>query len=135
MTTTALFRFARGYAAVVGAMDFATGAGLLIAPAFTLACMGVSAPAADALAWVRFVGVFVGSVGASYLWAWRAAGPVQMRTMFIVMAFFRAAAGSYTGVAVALGTLEPAWLAVTFTDVACVAVQVWFIMKGVGRGD
>ena len=67
MKKTVSLRVVRGYAGIVGAMDLATGLGLVAMPAFTLAQMGAAVPGAEALGYVRFSGVFVGAVGASYL--------------------------------------------------------------------
>jgi hypothetical protein len=87
----------------------------------------------DVVAFVRFVGVFVGAVGFSYLWAVATRDPVRLRATLAITAFFRTGAGMYTGIAVAAGAFEPAWLGVTITDLACVAVQGWLLAKGVGR--
>lgn len=122
------------YAVVVGAMDFLTGIGLVVTPALTLRLMGADVPDAAAWAFVRFVGVFVGAVGATYLWAARSE-PVVLRTTLTVTFFFRAGAGIYAGVAVMTGQLGPAWLAVAATDLACVAAQSWLLNRGVGRDE
>lgn len=134
MTTQSLMRMARLYAAAVGSMDFLTGIGLVITPAVTLRLMGADVPDAAAWAFVRFVGVFVGAVGASYLWAARAA-PAALRTTLTVTLFFRTGAGTYAGIAVMTGQLGPAWLAVAATDLACVAAQGWMLSRGVGRDE
>ncbi|PAW63365.1 MAG: hypothetical protein B9S34_14460 [Opitutia bacterium Tous-C1TDCM] len=126
-------RWARWLAGGAGAMDFVTGLGLVLLPAFTLSLMRVPVPGAEALAYVRFTGVFVGSVGASYLWALLKGGPAALRTVFQVTMIFRGGAGTFTGVGVATGMFHPAWLAVTFTDLGLVAAQGWLLRKGLGR--
>lgn len=130
MSAPVSHRLVRIYAALVGAMDTATGVALIAAPAFTLTQMGAQVPGAEALAFVRFVGVFVGAVGASYLFALALGGVARLRTVLEVTAVVRVAAGLFTGVAVATGYFDPAWLAVTGTDLTCAAVQVWILMKG-----
>lgn len=121
-------------ALAAGAMDFATGVGLIAAPAWTLARMGVAAPVAEALIFVRFVGAFVGAVGAMYLWA--AARPRErLRALFAFTLWPRAAAGAFTGVAVLAGALSPAWLSVTLTDGALVVAQLWLLARGAGRDE
>lgn len=133
MNAISLLRFARTFSLIVGVMDLGTGLGLLLAPDFTLHQMHVTPPSGEALAFMRFVGVFVGAVGFSYLWAIATRDPLRLRTTLLLTAFFRAGAGIYTGVAVATGTFEAAWLAVTVTDLACVGLQSWLVAKGVGR--
>lgn len=114
-----------------GAMDFGTGVGLVAAPAWTLARMAVPVPGEEALLFVRFVGAFVGAVGASYVWA--AARPRErLRVMLGLTVWMRIAAGTFAGVAVASGALAGGWLAVTATDWTLAVAQVWLIAKGAG---
>ena len=133
MNAVTLLRFARRFSLGVGLLDLVTGAGLVLAPAFTLLQMGATVPGGEALAFVRFVGAFVGAVGAAYLWAVATRDPVRLRVTLLVTLFFRGGAGLYTGIAVAMGIFAPAWLAVTATDLGCVALQAWLLVKGVGR--
>lgn len=135
MKSGPLTRFARIYATAMGAMDFATGLGLVTLPTFTLGLMRVEPPATEAMTWVRFVGAFVGAVGASYLWAALSADGRGLRAMLGTTIIFRSAAGLYTGGAVLTGSLGSAWLAVTVTDLACVVVQSVLLARGVGRDD
>ncbi len=127
-------RLARVYAAVVGAMDFATGIGLLAMPAVTLGAMGARVPGREAQVFVSFAGVFVLAVGASYLWA-ATRGPAVRRTVLGVTIFFRTGAGLFAAVGVAQGVLDAAWWTVAATDLACVVVQLGLLAKGVGRDD
>lgn len=126
-------KWARWLAVGAGAMDFATGVGLVFAPVWTLAQMGVAAPGTGEAEWfMRYVGAFVGGVGACYLWA--AAGPRErLRVALGAMAWLRGAVAVFTGVAVARGALAPAWLAVTATDGGLVVAQLWLLAKGAGR--
>lgn len=133
MTEASLLKGARGLALAAGGLDFATGLGLVALPAFTLARMRAPIPGPEALLYVRFVGVFVAAVGASYLGALGRGGASRLRAVFTFTLPFRAGAGAFTGVAVAAGALAPAWLAVTATDLALVGVQSWLLVKGVGR--
>ena len=115
-----------------GALDFGTGLGLVAAPAWTLLLMGVPVPSGEALLFVRFVGAFVWAVGASYLWATMEPA-TRLRTVLGATIWFRVAAGAFTGAAVSHGNLAPGWLAVTATDWALVAAQLWLLAKGAGR--
>jgi hypothetical protein len=125
--------FAVCYATLVGGIDFCTGLALIAVPAFTLDVMGAAVPGTDALVFVRFVGVFVASVGASYLWASLFARAESFRTVLQLTLLFRLGAGTFTGVAVLAAMLGTAWLAVTATDLTCVLVQAWLLMRGVDR--
>lgn len=125
---------AKALAATAGAMDFSTGVGLVALPGLTLACMGVATPGAEALVFLRWVGAFVGAVGASCLLALGRGGAGRLRGVFETTLVFRVAAGGYCGVAVAFGALETRWLAVTATDLALAAAQAWLLRRG-GWGD
>lgn len=133
MTADSLLKGARGLAVAAGGLDFATGLGLVSVPAFTLARMGAPIPGGEALLYVRFVGVFVAAVGASYLGALALGGAARLRNVFGFTLPFRIGAGTFTGLAVALGALAPAWLAVTATDFALAGAQGWLLAKGMGR--
>ncbi|MCU0792793.1 MAG: hypothetical protein MUE42_08095, partial [Opitutaceae bacterium] len=115
-------RLATLLAGVAGAMDAATGLGLVLLPGFTLRMMGVAAPTGDALVFLRWVGAFVGAVGASYLIALIRGGTMRLREVFVFTLVFRVAAGGYAAWAVASGALDWRWITVALTDGALVAV-------------
>lgn len=127
-----LQRMARIYAAVAGAADFFTGAGLVLAPQQVLPLMGVAVPAGDALVFLRWVGAFVGAVGLSYWWA-LLRPTVGLRAMLELTILFRMAAGVFSAAAIARGWLGPAWWSVPATDLIFAAVQIWLLRKGAGR--
>lgn len=122
-------RFARTVAAGAGLMDAATGIGLMIVPVLTLRAMGVGAPGPEALIYVRFVGSFVGAVGASYLIALLRGEARELRLMFGYTLVFRLAAGLFTATAVLTGALTATWLIVTATDLTLVGFQTWMLLK------
>jgi hypothetical protein len=127
-------QLARWLALGAGALDSAMGGCLLVGPAFTLHVMGIRVPGAETLLFVRFVGVFVAAVGASYLWAWWR--PVErLRVVLGATIFFRGATGAFTGAAVLLGALPRAWGQVTLADSALIGAQAWLLAKGAGRDD
>ncbi len=117
-----------------GAMDLGTGLGLVTAPGWTLARMGVPVPGAEALLYVRFVGAFVAAVGACYLWAARRPRG-RLRVAFGLTMWLRGAAGSFSAGAVLAGALAIGWLAVALTDGALVIVQAVLLAKGAGREE
>ena len=127
-------RWAKGLALCAGAMDTATGLGLMFAPDLTLRAMQVAAPSAEALVFLRWVGAFVGAVGASYLVALARGGAGTLRETLATTLLFRLAAGGYCAAAVLGGTLAPRWIVVAFTDLGLAAVQAWLLRRG-GRDD
>ena len=112
-----------------GALDTTTGLGLLVLPVWTLRMMGVAPPGAEALSFVRFVGVFVGAVGMCYLVAWWRGGDGPLRAVLDFTRLFRLGAGVFTGTMVATAGWPPAWLAVTVTDLGLVAVQTALLAR------
>jgi hypothetical protein len=122
-------RYARWLAVCAGAMDFSTGLGLVFWPGLTYAMMRVPVPSGEALVYGRFVGVFVGAVGLSYLLAWWQGSVGELRAQFRFTLPFRLAAGSFCAVAVAVGGLTPMWLSVVVTDYALVGGQIVLLRK------
>lgn len=120
---TPLPPWSRWLALAAGAMDAATGLGLLVLPAWTLRLMDVTPPGAEALEFVRFVGVFVGAVGITCLMAGGRGDDRSLRAMFDFTRIFRAGAGSFTAGMVLAGGWSPAWLAVTVADLGLVVIQ------------
>jgi hypothetical protein len=129
MKAAATTRFARGFAAVAGLGDFATGCGLLLAPDLTLRAMGVAPRTGEALTFLQFVGAFVAAVGASYLLALASRRLDRLWAVFRVTTLFRLAVGSFVAWAVATGRLEPRWLAVTCTDGLIAGTQLWLLSR------
>ncbi len=121
----------RGLALGAGLLDTMTGTGLVLLPAWTLQRMFVPPPGAEALGYVRFVGVFVAMVGLSYLVALRRNGDAPLRAVLDVTRLFRLGAGLFTGAMVLAAGWSPAWLVVTATDLGLVVVQS-MILAGYG---
>jgi hypothetical protein len=119
---------------LVGLMDALTGALLMAAPLWTLNLMGITVLPVEPV-YQRWIGAFVCSVGCSYLFPFllragrerdqRATGILTMAT--IVRLFI----ASFSGVAIATGALEPAWLSVTFTDATLAVLQIIVLRKKV----
>ncbi|MBA4137871.1 MAG: hypothetical protein C0518_11185 [Opitutus sp.] len=129
MNNDKILRIARGFALVAGGADAATGVGLVVLPGFTLGAMGVAAPGAEAVIFLRFVGVFVGAVGASYLVALASRRADRLWAVFRITTLFRLAAGSFVAWAVWTGRLEMRWLSVTITDGIIAGVQLWLLPR------
>ena len=122
--------WSRWLALAAGVMDTATGLGLVLVPAWTLRRMGISPPVGEALEFVRFVGVFVGAVGGSYLWALARGGDQPLRAVLDFTRLFRGGAGVFTATMVLFAGWPPAWLAVTVTDLTLVVIQSVLLAGG-----
>jgi hypothetical protein len=120
-------------ALAAGAMDFGTGLGLVFLPGPTLRLMLVAEPGAEALVYVRFVGVFVAAVGFTYLRALLRGRREDLVAALRVTIPFRLGAGTFCLWAAATGRLGPAWLGVTAADWLLAAAQAW-ILRRWGRG-
>lgn len=116
----------RGFCWLAGLADSLTGASLVIAPRLTLRLMGIAAESDEAIL-LRFIGVFVGCVGLSYLVALtgsekrrsaRLLGVLELTTLF------RAAVALFVTWGVLVSHLEPAWLSVAGTDALIALIQV-----------
>lgn len=122
---------------VAGGGDAVTGLLLVAAPALVLRLLGIAAPSGD-LAYLRFVGVFVGCVGLAYLWPWlsRDAGRRSRRIVSAVemTAGIRLAVALFLGVAVAAGTLDLPWITVGVYDALVATAQLGLLARG-GFGD
>lgn len=128
-TNTKILVWMRRGAMLAGTMDFCTGAALVVAPLLTLRLMRVEPTGAEALVFLRWVGTFVGAVGASYLLAaWRGTEE-RLRAVFSLTMIFRLAAGGYSAAAILAGWLSPGWFSVPVTDLALVAAQWWVLRR------
>lgn len=127
MSANLTLKRSRWLALLAGLMDFGTGLGMVFLPTLTLSLMLVPVPEGAALLYARFVGVFVGAVGFSYLWALAGGRSDNLRGVLRFTIPFRLGAGSFCLVAVATGALAPMWLSVTVADYALVALQAWLL--------
>ncbi len=129
MKLTHPLRMARTLALGAGALDLSTGLGLVFWPSLTYALMRVPVPTGEALVYGRFVGVFVGAVGLSYLLAWRTGRVEELRAQFRFTLPFRMGAGTFCAAAVVVGWMTPMWLSVVVTDYALVGAQIWLLRQ------
>lgn len=117
---------------LAGLMDATTGALLLAAPNWTLRLMGITTLPLEPL-YQQWIGAFVCSVGCSYLFPFLLpAGPERDRrslgilTMATIVRIFIAV---FSGVAIARGDLEPAWISVTLTDGTLAGLQLIILRR------
>lgn len=122
-------KFARFLALIAGSLDFCTGLGLVFVPHQILPLMRVEVPQPNALVYLRFIGAFVGAVGASYLLALVRGGNDRLRSTLELTIVFRLFAGAFSATAISLGWLSFAWASVPAADFALVALQLWLVSK------
>jgi len=112
---------------IAGASDTATGALLLIAPAFTLRMMGVHRVVAEPI-FISFIGVFVFSIGVSYLLFLvppRTQAQISaVRAAWLITATIRLCVAFFVAAAYFAGRLEAAWLAITVFDFSVAVFQL-----------
>ncbi|MEJ6581585.1 MAG: hypothetical protein QNL33_14785 [Akkermansiaceae bacterium] len=110
-----------------GLMDALTGLCLLVVPAWTLVMMNV-APYPETPELISYLGVFVFSVGAGQFLGGRfpndEVSRERWRTIWKLTSLIRFAVAAFVLSQVIGGHLEPAWIAVTFTDFTVASVFV-----------
>lgn len=121
------------YQLLTGTSDTVTGALLIVAPAFTLALMGLHAPS-DALPFLSFIGAFVFSVGLACLYGaflvWCAADRAKLEMVWLLTAFTRSAVAIFVLQQVMAGALEAGWLTVAISDGTFVIIQATGLRRG-----
>lgn len=110
----------------VGTLDLVTGLALLIDPVFTLRTMGVSPGESGSAIFLRWIGVFVGCVGWSYLRASRQSRETAEETLRFTF-WFRLAVGLFCSGAIAGRALSGSWWPVAATDLTLAAAQFWIL--------
>jgi hypothetical protein len=122
---------------IAGLCDASTGALLVAAPALTLRLMGIE-PAPSDPTLLRFVGVFVGGVGLSYLYPWALDArrrEDRVWTVLEVSAGLRLLVAAFVLSSVATGALVPRWSMVAVTDLAFALAQLAWIARRCTRVD
>ena len=125
------------FALGAGLGDLGTGVALIAAPQLVL--RGLALPAVAEPVLLRFVGVFVASVGAAYFWPFLGAPhdlAGRLRATFALTALPRLAVAGFLDAAVAAGALAPPWLMVGGYDAVIALVQLRLrpdAASGVGR--
>lgn len=122
------------YQWLAGLCDTTTGLLLIFAPAFTLGMMGLSTIPRPVV-FVGYIGVFVFSVGLTYLWTvlrW----PLDDRaslvwsTQWKITALIRLLVALFVVVQVASGAIEVRWMTVACSDGALAAFQIVGLQRG-----
>lgn len=113
------------FALGAGLGDLGTGAALVAAPELVLRLLALPPVAETVL--LRFVGVFVASVGAAYFWPFLGesrARPGRLRAALTLTAVPRLAVAGFLATAVAAGALAPPWLLVGGYDALVAIAQL-----------
>lgn len=117
---------------VAGGGDALTGLLLVAAPELVLRLLGIARPEGS-LGLLRFVGVFVGCVGLSYLHPWlhgRFSRSQRLAAALEMTAGFRLAAALFLAVAVPLGGMALPWITVGVYDAAVALIQLGLLGRG-----
>ena len=123
--------FVKLWSLAIGLVDLITGIMLVAVPMWTLDRMRVPLNTdAEGIAYMSWVGVFVGCVGLSYLLAlWKDSG-IEMGTVWRLTSIIRMAVAVFVVVAIVLRRLDGAWALVGVTDAVIAVVQIFAIRKG-----
>jgi hypothetical protein len=138
--TASLYRRLMLYQYLAGLSDTGAGVLLITAPAFTLGLMGLTV-IPEPVAFVRFIGVFVFSVGLTYLWAalrWPLTSRTHIAwsTQWMITALIRSLVALFVLGQVASGAIELRWLTVAFSDGLFAVIQIVGLRKGwLARAD
>jgi hypothetical protein len=122
------------YQYLAGLCDTATGLLLIAAPAWTLGIMGLTV-IPQPVAFVRYIGVFVLSVGLSYLWAalrWPLSSHAHIgwTTQWKLTALIRTLVALFIVWQVATTAIEIKWISVAFSDGIFAIIQWIGLRKG-----
>lgn len=123
-------KYAGIFAVLAGACDGLTGVLLLGAPLFTLKLMGINSLPTEPI-YMQWIGAFVAGVGLSYFLSFLSCDISTRRHrmvgMFEITSLIRIIIAVFTGISVLRGTLDFAWIVVTFTDLALASAQLVFL--------
>ncbi len=117
------------YCLLAGSCDAATGALLVAAPAFTIRLMRIVELPPEPV-YLRWIGVFVGSVGLAYLYPLVLRGKTARIPVVLEMtALVRLSVALFIAVSVGAGALSAPWLSVFFTDFSLALFQLWLLKR------
>jgi hypothetical protein len=122
------------YQYLAGLCDIGTGLLLIVAPAWTLRLMGLSI-VPQPVVFVGYIGVFVLSVGLTYLWAaafWPLTSHAHIgwSTQWKITALVRTLVAVFVVVQIASSALEIRWISVAVSDGAFAIIQWIGLRKG-----
>jgi len=122
----------------LGLCDTATGLLLIASPSWTLRLMRVPQSPVETV-YLRWVGVFVCSVGLFYLYPFLLGNGARRRTrlavVFEVTALARVAVAAFVVAGMAAGALVWQWASVAVTDLLVASIQIVLLGRGVWSDD
>jgi hypothetical protein len=123
--------FVKLWSLAIGLVDLLTGIMLVVVPMWTLDRMRVPLNTdVEGIAYMSWVGVFVGCIGLSYLLGlWKDSG-IEMGTVWRLTSIIRMAVAVFVVVAIVLRRLDGAWALVGVTDAVIAVVQIFAVRKG-----
>jgi hypothetical protein len=117
------------YCLLAGGCDAVTGILLMSTPELTLRLMGVAEMPSE-LIYMRYIGVFVASIGLAYLYPFLLA---QSETRFAVVlevtALVRFSVAAFLAVVLLRGALTSPWWTVFATDLTLATVQIVILRR------
>lgn len=125
MNKTNILKF---WSAAVGSMDAVTGLLLVFSPLLVLRLLGISAPSAEAVVFLSWIGVFVLAVGLSYGFALGRRSRGETVWMFTSLA--RLLVAVFLAFRILDGSLAKAWMVVAFSDASVAVVQLLVLRAG-----
>jgi len=122
------------YQLAAGLCDTATGLLLLVLPVFTLRLLGLTV-IPQPLAFIRYIGVFVMTVGLTYLltvarWPLNEHSALVWRAQWTMTALIRTGVAGFVVLQLAVQAVEFGWISVAVTDGLFAAVQITGLKKG-----
>jgi hypothetical protein len=122
------------YQYIAGLCDTGTGLLLIVAPASTLRLMGLTI-IPEPVVFVRYIGVFVLSVGLTYLWAamyWPLTTHAHIGwvTQWKITALVRTLVAVFVVWQIVSAALERRWISVALSDGAFATIQWIGLRKG-----
>jgi len=118
------------YSLLAGLGDAVTGLLLMIAPAFTLCLMGIK-NIPQQMVFISFTGAFVFGVGFSYLLGlfslMRRSSWTLLHASWQFTAWIRLVIFTFTSMQILNGNLDPRWVSVPITDLACAVFQLFWL--------
>lgn len=116
------------WSVAVGSMDAVTGLLLVFSPLLVLRLLGISAPPAEAVVFLSWIGVFVLAVGLSYGFALGRRSRGETVWMFTSLA--RLLVAVFLVCRILDGSLAKAWMVVAFSDASVAVVQLLILRAG-----
>ena len=118
----------RLFCVAAGFCDGITGVLLMCVPLWTLHLMGIHTAPTEPV-YVRFIGVFVFSVGSSYFFPVVRGDQGSLCAVFGVTTWIRICVAVFVIWAICGGRLVTPWISVAGVDIVLALLQIWILMR------